>query len=59
MQILRPSVIVKISYFTVNSVSLVGTTFEWQRHEPRDGPPPALDPSHLGGCGMGRVARCV
>lgn len=48
-QILRPSVIVKISYFTVNSMSLVGTSFEWQRNAAAGGEsPPALDPKHLG-----------
>lgn len=49
LQILRPSVIVKISYFTVNSMSLVGTSFEWQRNAAAGGEsPPALDPKHLG-----------
>ncbi|KAL4446240.1 hypothetical protein ABPG77_003047 [Micractinium sp. CCAP 211/92] len=51
-QILRPSVIVKISYFTVNSMSLVGTSFEWQRDSAGTGagagPPGAVDPKHLG-----------
>lgn len=36
-QILRPSVIVRLSYFTVNSPSLVGTHFEWQRTPPEAG----------------------
>lgn len=50
-QILRPSVIVKISYFTVNSMSLVGTSFEWQRDSAGTGagPPGTVDPKHLGG----------
>lgn len=49
-QILRPSVIVKISYFTVNSMSLVGTSFEWQRDSAGTGagPPGTVDPKHLG-----------
>lgn len=48
-QILRPSVIVKISYYTVNSMSLVGTSFEWQRDSvPAAGAPAAVDPKHLG-----------
>lgn len=36
-QILRPSVIVRLSYFTVNSPTLVGTHFEWQRTPPEAG----------------------
>lgn len=48
-QILRPSVIVKISYFTVNSMSMVGTNFEWQRNSAAGGETPeAVDPKHLG-----------
>ncbi|KAI7846327.1 hypothetical protein COHA_000164 [Chlorella ohadii] len=49
-QILRPSVIVKISYFTVNSMSLVGTQFEWQRDTKTGGTEgsPSVDPSNLG-----------
>lgn len=47
-QILRPSVIVKISYFTVNSMSLVGTSFEWQRSAAPADAPAAVDPKHLG-----------
>ncbi|KAL4854397.1 hypothetical protein ACK3TF_004907 [Chlorella vulgaris] len=49
LQILRPSVIVKISYFTVNSMSMVGTNFEWQRNSAAGGETPeAVDPKHLG-----------
>ncbi|PSC70489.1 transmembrane emp24 domain-containing p24beta3-like [Micractinium conductrix] len=48
-QILRPSVIVKLTYFTVNSMSLVGTSFEWQRDAAPAGPAPAtIDASSLG-----------
>lgn len=35
-QILRPSVIVRLSYFTVNSPTLIGTHFEWQRGQHAD-----------------------
>ena len=45
-QILRPSVLVKLTYFTVNQMSLVGTTFEWQRHGPTE-PRPQEDPKSL------------
>jgi hypothetical protein len=42
-------VIVKISYFTVNSMSMVGTNFEWQRNSAAGGETPeAVDPKHLG-----------
>lgn len=47
-QILRPSVIVKVSYFTVNQVNLVGTNFEWQQDEGTAGSAGAVDPSELG-----------
>jgi hypothetical protein len=39
-----------MSYFTVNSMSLVGTTFEWQREAGAGAPAaPAVDPKDLGG----------
>lgn len=38
-QILRPSVIVKISYFTVNSMSLVRLLFGGMRHDRQDARP--------------------
>jgi hypothetical protein len=45
-----------MSYFTVNSMSLVGTTFEWQREVGAGAPAaPAVDPKDLGGWGMGGV----
>ena len=57
-QILRPSVIVKLTYFTVNSMSLVGTSFEWQRDAAPAGPAPAtIDASSLGERGGRWVGR--
>lgn len=51
-QILRPSVVVKVSYFTVNHMSLVGTQFEWQRG-PAVGGDVHADASELGELGAG------
>lgn len=34
-RLLRPSVIVRVTHFTVNHASLLGTRFEWQRGGPR------------------------
>lgn len=44
-QILRPSVMVKLTYFTVNADSMLGTAFEW---EDDAHPLPLMDPSMLG-----------
>jgi hypothetical protein len=48
--VLRPSVMVKVSYFTVNHMSLVGTKFEWQRGGggQAGGAAAQLDPQLLG-----------
>lgn len=46
-QILRPSVIVKVTYFTVNQLTLVGTSFEWERDGTK-GEQPELDVNVLG-----------
>jgi hypothetical protein len=46
-QILRPSVIVKVSYFTINADMMLGTAFEWQA-EDADHAIPEVDPSMLG-----------
>lgn len=47
-QILRPSVVVKVAYFTVNHMSLVGTQFEWQRAPPAAPAIPGVDHKTLG-----------
>lgn len=49
--LLRPSVMVEITHFTVNSPSLVGTHFEWQRPAPKGSVPLDLStvkPGELG-----------
>ncbi|GAB4814798.1 hypothetical protein N2152v2_001844 [Parachlorella kessleri] len=48
-QILRPSVIVKVSYFTINQMTLVGTSFEWERDAAKLGVNPGqMDTTALG-----------
>lgn len=47
-RLLRPSVIVKITHFTVNYVELVGTDFEWQRRGAGSPGTADMDSSHLG-----------
>ena len=49
--LLRPSVIVEISYFTVNSPPLGGTHFAWQRPAPKGAAPvdvAKVNPAELG-----------
>lgn len=40
-KILRPSVMVKVLYFTINHMNLLGTAFEWQRGAAATTTPPA------------------
>jgi hypothetical protein len=59
LQILRPSVIVKVSYFTVNSMSMVGTSFEWQRNSAAgEVAAPTVDPKALGASAQGTRTPC-